>query len=44
MARLEEIEEDYGGIEKLIKESLQHEGEGLPGGLESRSNRSKKIA
>lgn len=43
-ARLSEIEEDYGSVEDLIKEILQHEGEGLPGGLELSPSRSEKVA
>ena len=42
--RLEEIEKDYGSIEEFIKETLQYEGEGLPGNLESGPSRSEKIA
>ena len=43
-ARLSEIEEDYGNIEEFIKEILQYEGEGLPGGLQPGISRSQKIA
>jgi hypothetical protein len=43
-ARLREIEEDYGSIEEFIKETLQHEGEGLPGGLQSGTDPIEKIA
>jgi len=43
-ARLEEIEEDYGSIEEFIKEILQYEGEGLPGGLQPGGSHSEKIA
>jgi hypothetical protein len=43
-ARLEEIEEDYGSIEEFIKEILQYESEGLPGGLQPGIGRSEKIA
>jgi len=43
-ARLDEIEEDYGSIEEFIKETLQYEGEGLPGGLRPETDRSEKIA
>jgi hypothetical protein len=42
--RLEVIEKDYGSIEEFIKETLQYEGEGLPGNLESGPGRSEKIA
>jgi hypothetical protein len=42
--RLEEIEKDYGSIEEFIKETLQYEGDGLPGNLESGPSRSEKIA
>jgi HNH endonuclease len=41
---LEEIEKDYGSIEEFIKETLQYEGEGLPGGLQPASYRSEKVA
>jgi hypothetical protein len=43
-ARLEEIEEHYGSIEEFIKEILQYEGEGLPGGLQPGTDSSEKIA
>jgi predicted restriction endonuclease len=43
-ARLEEIEKDYGSIEKFIKETLQYEGEGLPGGLQPETDHSEKVA
>src|SRR5215213_6126664 len=43
-ARLDEIEKDYGSIEEFIKENLQYEGEGLPGGLQSGTDPSEKIA
>lgn len=43
-ARLEEIEEAYGSIEELIKEILQHEGEGLPGELQPGTDHSAKVA
>jgi 5-methylcytosine-specific restriction endonuclease McrA len=43
-ARLSEIEEDYGSIEEFIKEILQYEGEGLPGGLQPGIGQSEKIA
>ena len=43
-ARLDEIEKDYGSIEEFIKETLQYEGEGLPGGLQPRTDPSEKIA
>ncbi len=42
--RLEEIEKDYGSIEEFIKETLQYEGEGLPGGLQPGADPSEKIA
>ena len=43
-ARLSEIEEDYGSIEELIREILEYEGEGLPGGLQLGTSPSEKIA
>jgi predicted HNH restriction endonuclease len=43
-ARLEEIEKDYGSIEEFIKETLQYEGERLPGGLQSGTAGTEKIA
>lgn len=43
-ARLEEIEEDFGNIEDLVKQILEYEGDGLPDGLESGPSRSEKIA
>jgi hypothetical protein len=43
-ARLEDIEKDYGSIEEFIKETLQYEGEGLPGGLQLATDRSEKAA
>jgi 5-methylcytosine-specific restriction endonuclease McrA len=43
-ARLKEIEEDYGSIDEFIKETLQYEGEGLPGGLQRETDRSEKVA
>jgi 5-methylcytosine-specific restriction endonuclease McrA len=42
--RLEEIEKDYGSIEEFIKETLQYEGEELPGGLQPGTDPSEKIA
>jgi hypothetical protein len=43
-ARLQEIEEDYGSVEEFVKEILQYEGEGLPGGLQPGTSGSEKIA
>lgn len=43
-ARLQEIEEDYGSIEDLVKEILQYEGEGLPGRLQPGPSRSERVA
>ncbi len=43
-ARLEEVEEDFGNIEELIKQILEYEGDGLPDGLELGLGRSAKIA
>jgi 5-methylcytosine-specific restriction endonuclease McrA len=43
-ARLEEIEEDYGSVEEFVKEILQYEGEGLPGGLNTGPGHSERIA
>lgn len=43
-ARLEEIEDNYGSIEELIKEILQYEGEGLPPELQPGPSRSEKVA
>jgi len=42
--RLEEIEKHYGSIEEFIKEILQYEGDGLPGGLQPGTDSSEKIA
>ena len=42
--RLEEIEDDYGSIEELIKEILEYEGEGLPPELQPGPSRSEKVA
>ena len=43
-ARLEEIEEDFGSIEELIKEILEHAGEGLPPELEPQIGKSERVA
>jgi hypothetical protein len=43
-AKRSEIEKDFGSVEDFIKEILQYEGEGLPGGLLPGTDRSEKIA
>jgi hypothetical protein len=43
-ARLEEIEEDFGSIEELIKEILEHAGEGLTPELEPQVGKSERVA
>ncbi len=43
-ARLDEIEEDFGSVEELIKEILEYKGDGLPDVLELGPSWSEKIA